>query len=107
VFSLVVFAMFISRSLSIRALGITNTFLCFWSFIAYEALNTTGQGFNSWLGFEVGDANTILIEISRPGAMHERSPFVIVEPAWVVASHLFSQGRSRLPGALIGGREPC
>ena len=71
VFGLGVFAMFISRSLSIRLLAITNSFLCFWIFIAYEALNTTGQGFNSWLGFEVGDANTILIEISRPGATED------------------------------------
>ena len=71
VFSLAVFAMLTSRSLSIRALGITNTFVCFWIFMAYEALNTTGDGFNSWLGFEVGDANTILIEISRPGATQD------------------------------------
>src|SRR5262245_8010944 len=44
VFSVAVFALFISRSLSIRLIGITNTFLCFWLFIAYEALNSSGSG---------------------------------------------------------------
>lgn len=69
VFSLGVFALFISRSLPIRLLSITITYLCFWLFIAYEALNTAGDGFDSWVGFELTDATTILIEISRPGAI--------------------------------------
>jgi lipid A ethanolaminephosphotransferase len=69
VFGLGVFALFISRSLAVRLLGITMAFLSFWLFIAYEALNTGGPGFDSWLGFELGDASTILIEVSRPGAM--------------------------------------
>jgi arylsulfatase A-like enzyme len=68
-FSLAVFALFISRNPWVRRLAITDTFLCFWLFIAYEALNTTGSGFASWVGFEVGDASTILIESSRAGAI--------------------------------------
>ena len=71
VFSLAVFALFISRSLWIRLLGIAMTFVCFWLFIAYEALNTGGAGFDSWVGFEVGEASMILIEISRPGAVKD------------------------------------
>jgi lipid A ethanolaminephosphotransferase len=69
VFSLAGFALFISRSLAVRLLAITTTFLSFWLFIAYEALNTSGSGFDSWLGFELGDASTLLIEIARPGAV--------------------------------------
>jgi hypothetical protein len=68
-FSLAIFALFLSRNRCVRLLAITDTFLCFWLFIAYEALNATGSGFDSWVGFELGDASMILIEFSRAGAI--------------------------------------
>jgi hypothetical protein len=69
VFSLAIFALFISRNRWVRLLAITDTFFCFWLFIAYEALNATSSGVWSGVGFELGDASTILLEFSRAGAI--------------------------------------
>ncbi len=104
VFSLAVFALFISRSLAIRLLATTMTFLSFWLFIAYEALNTSGSGFDSWLGFELGDASTLLIEISRPGAI--RGAITAFLPV-IAKSGLYSLAYTGILTAIARWVAPC
>lgn len=69
IFSLAFFLLYVSQNKAIRWFSYCFTFATFSLFIIYQKLHGSGLDFNTGLGFEVNDANTILIEMQRSGAV--------------------------------------
>jgi glucan phosphoethanolaminetransferase (alkaline phosphatase superfamily) len=62
IFSVAFSLLYFSDNIIIRCFAYSFTFLTFVLFITYEKLHTSGADFNSWLGFELSDASSILME---------------------------------------------
>lgn len=69
VFSLCFSLQYLSNMRLVRFIALACTFITFTIFICYLKVTGLGGTFNSGLGFEVSDANLLLIESSRSGAV--------------------------------------
>lgn len=69
VFSAAFSLLYLSESIVLSSFAYGFTFLTFSVFITYEKLHSSGKGFHRWLSFELGDANTILMEAGIKGAV--------------------------------------
>lgn len=68
VFSTAFSLLYFADHIAIRCFAYSFTFLTFVIFITYEKLHPSGADFNRWLGFELSDASTILMEVEIKNA---------------------------------------